>query len=147
MNDIFPLPGDQKEGLIVLVLSGLTWLCALIAKLITDAVYSKRLSSTDFLRYGGWPSAHTSSFAGIAVSIFIVQGLTVPFLISGSLAFLVVRDTLSIRPEIDKNSKATLRKDAKFLSHSIFEIFSGFLFGVFGPIIMNHLLSPYYQYL
>jgi acid phosphatase family membrane protein YuiD len=145
--DIFPLSESNKEGAIVLLLSTLTWLIALGAKFATDTISTKRVSATEFLRYGGWPSAHTSSFAGLSTAIFLSQGLSVVFLVSGAMTFLVIRDTVTIRPEIDKNSRALQRKDAKFLSHTLFEIFSGFLFGVLGPVILNRLLSPYYALL
>jgi acid phosphatase family membrane protein YuiD len=147
ISSIFPLSESNREGTIVLLLSTLTWVCALAAKFTTDTISTKKVSATDFLRYGGWPSAHTSSFAGLSTSIFIAQGLSVAFLISGAMTFLVIRDTLTIRPEIDKNSRAVQRKDAKFLSHSFFEIFSGLVFGVFGPLILNYLFTPYYALL
>lgn len=109
-----------------------------LIKACIDRIKHKKFNEIGFhgfLRYGGMPSTHTASVTSLAYSIAIIDGFTISFLLSIAIATTIMRDLVTIRGQIDKNSKNIEKiSKGKFkvfpLSHTYFEILAGFILGI-----------------
>lgn len=131
----------MNQILFMLLMIFSAWLTAELIKFSLDFWVSKRLSLRLFLGYGGFPSAHSALVGSLCASIALVEGFNSAFLVSLILAAIVVRDTVSLRDYIDKNSEHIERLSnneirLEKIAHSILEVITGLLIGIVIPIII-----------
>ncbi len=135
--------------LLVFVMVFASWATAEIIKFIVDASVNKRADVRIFLGYGGFPSAHSALVSSLCTSLLLIQGFSVSFAISLVLAGIVLRDTVTIRQYIDRNTKQIARlsrhltkeeTEIELISHSLMEISVGIAIGIVVPAILYLVL-------
>jgi acid phosphatase family membrane protein YuiD len=122
-----------------------SWSLAEIIKFFVNFFIRKKSDFRIFLAYGGFPSAHSALVSSLVFSIFLVDGLNISFVIALVLAAIVIRDTITIRKYIDKNSRhifylSNNKIKTNFISHSILEIVAGLILGILVPLIIYLLI-------
>jgi uncharacterized protein len=132
-----------KIFIIILV----SWLTAELIKVVLDIIRKKRnkLKSISLFHYGGMPSSHSTFLTSFSISIFLIEGFTISFLISLALWILILRDIMVIRGHIDQNTEniSVLSKGKlsnTILSHKLIEIIAGIFLGTFITIILYLLI-------
>jgi uncharacterized protein len=140
----------MEHSIFIIVLMILaSWITAEAIKFIVDFGINKRADIRVLLGYGGFPSAHSALVSSLCTSILLVQGISISFLISAVLASIVLRDTITIRRYIDKNTERIaqlsnhLSKDEmeiEYISHSILEIIVGVTLGIVIPVVIYMIL-------
>ena len=128
----------------ILLIVFITWLASDILKTMFDTVKNKKFRLRMLLAYGGMPSSHTTFVTSLAISIYLIEGITTAFLISCAFFIIVVRDLITLRNRIDMNSKnisKLLKKKPRpeLLSHNFMEIIVGFVLGIVLPLLLNTL--------
>jgi uncharacterized protein len=131
----------MQDAILIFWMVFLTWLFADLLKTAIDTARNKRFRLRMLLAYGGMPSSHTTFVTALAVSIFIVTGFSVEFLLSAALFILVIRDLITLRNGIDKNTLAIHhisknKTQPALLSHGALEIIAGFLIGATVPVLL-----------
>jgi acid phosphatase family membrane protein YuiD len=131
----------MRDAFLIIIMVAAAWIVAELMKFFVNFFIKKKPNPGIFLAYGGFPSAHSALVSSLVCSIFIVDGLTVPFIISMVLALIVIRDTITIRENIDKNSRYILqlsnnRIKINLISHSVIEIIAGILIGILVPLFI-----------
>lgn len=135
----------MRDIILIVLMVVTAWVAAELIKFFIDCSLNKRPNARIFLSYGGFPSAHSTLVSALCTSILLVQGLSVSFLVSLVLAAVVIRDTITLRQYIDKNSRhirelSNHSIEIDYISHSIIEIIVGIAIGVIVPSIIYLIL-------
>ncbi|MFA5188066.1 MAG: divergent PAP2 family protein [Patescibacteria group bacterium] len=78
---------------------------AQLIKVIVDSTRGK-FSWKNFNSYGGFPSSHSALVSALATEVGLLSGfLSIPFVISITLAFVVIRDAVGLRQMLGKHAK------------------------------------------
>jgi len=139
----------MQDIFIIMLMVLAAWTAAEIIKFIVDIGINKRADVRVLLGYGGFPSAHSALVSALCTSLFLMQGFSAVFVVSLVLACIVIRDTITIRRYIDKNTEkiAKLNKhlteeemEIEYISHSIMEILVGIAIGIVVPLVIYLIL-------
>lgn len=92
-----------------------------------------------FLRDGGMPSTHATIIGSSLSGIFLVQGLSMLFVLACAVGLIILRDAFGVRYAVGENAKVLKRiAGAKHVGdvvidegHTPVQILVGFLLGVF----------------
>lgn len=137
--------------------------CNLIAQILKTIVYYYQTGKWDLhwvIASGGFPSSHSSTVTGLAMTIGIQEGFnSAIFAVTAILAFIVMYDACHVRYYSGKNIELTqqLVKDLKDISnldfnnpiyseqlkyvlgHKFREVVGGFAIGLIVPILLTPL--------
>ena len=90
----------------VLISATIGWCGAEVAKLITNAVVTKKFDIKRLFGDGGMPSAHSSTVCSLAVATAFVCGIDSPiFALSAFFAFITMHDAMGVRQETGKQAQ------------------------------------------
>ncbi|MFT4343839.1 MAG: divergent PAP2 family protein [Candidatus Woesearchaeota archaeon] len=113
------------------------WLFSEVLKVIFASYRCGKLDFKACIRYGGMPSSHSAFVSSLAVSVYVVQGLSALFIVCVALAVLVVRDIMVIRGTIDSLiSELKLTKKIRLITHTPVEIGVGLGIGIIVPLLL-----------
>ncbi len=119
--------------------------CAQLVKMLINLQQHKNLSWKDLIVTGGMPSSHSAFVASLAMSLFLVEGLSSAFMISLVLAMVVIRDAFGVRLTVGKEGdvlkrllqKHRMKLDFKYSKgHTPLQAAAGTLFGIVVAIIV-----------
>ena len=125
-------------------------LTQLIKILIFKFKYKQKFHINDLIVTGNMPSAHSALVTSLAISIFLVEGLSTTFLLAAVFAVVVIRDAFGVRRTageegrlIDKIVKASKLKIKTFhysLGHTPKEVTVGIILGILSSVLVYFLL-------
>lgn len=128
------------QNILLLSATIISVILAQVIDLIISSIKSKKLILNRLWQTGGFPSSHSAGVASLATGIFLIQGLSIPFIISLSFAAVVVRDAIGVRQEVGNQSKYLNKKfKTRFnekTGHSIKEVIGGIILGVLISLIV-----------
>jgi len=138
----------MKEVAIIFLMVFFSWLAAELLKFVVASVKERKINIHSIIKYGGFPSAHAALVTSLAFSIYWMEGFTISFLIAVALMFIVIRDTITLRRTIDKNSKniskltkeKAIENEIKMIAHTNIQIFGGILVGIVIPLLIYLLI-------
>jgi len=100
-----------------------------------------------FLQNGGMPSTHTSTTVALSMTLLFNTGFTELFAVAALFTIVVMNDAMKIRLEAGEEAKIlnkVMEKDkilhkrlTKRIGHTPWEVFIGFLVGVFWAFIVS----------
>lgn len=122
---------------------------AIITQLIkfSIAIIKNKGNIKELWAYGGMPSSHASLTFSLATLVYLINGISVNFLIALVFTFVVVRDAAGLRQEISKHSKIinslntdkSLPKLNERIGHSPFQLSVGAVIGIILTILFYNL--------
>lgn len=122
---------------------------AIITQLIkfSIAIIKSKGNIKELWAYGGMPSSHASLTFSLATLAYLINGISVNFLIAIVFTFVVIRDAAGLRQEISKHSKIinslntnnNLPKLNERIGHTPFQLFVGATIGIGLTIILYYL--------
>lgn len=128
----------------------LAGLCAQLSsqvfKVIRYWIKEKRICFNQLALYGDFPSSHTAFIVGGTITAGITLGWASPIFALGVIfSAIVISDTIVQRRAIE-NTQKMLEKiagkrlfDSYFRAHTILEILSGALIGIFWSVLISLL--------
>lgn len=124
----------------------ITWLVASVIKYII-ALYNDNCTSffEEFFVTGGMPSSHSAIVTCVTVSIFLLEGVSNLFVVSGIFSLLVIRDSFGVRKSVGDQAKL-INKIAKkdhihasvkvVLGHTLYQVITGMLLGALVAVLV-----------
>jgi len=143
-----------NEGIKILIALLLAIAISQLTKiLIAKIKYKEVFDWKDLFLTGGMPSAHSSLVASLCLSIYLLEGFTIIFIMSLALTFIVIRDALGVRRsvgeegkaindiikelnEIMKGKKVKLKEVNYSLGHEPKDVLAGILIGAISALIV-----------
>jgi uncharacterized protein len=127
------------------------WVASRIVKLIIDSKSGSAKASTDYIfKDGGMPSNHTALVFGLATTILLEDGISLLFMASAILAFIVAHDAMKIRREAGKHAtllnelfsrRKSFEKLNERLGHNFKEVLAGAALGIALPAVIYILAA------
>lgn len=120
----------MMNALILSVFFG--WLASQLIKLAVRTIKARKPLWRMLFDQGGFPSSHTAFVSSLAVAVYIAEGISTAFVVSGVLAIVVVYDTLKLRANVADqaniiNKLAKTKLDTK--RHKAIDVIAGFVIG------------------
>ena len=118
---------------------------AQLVKMLINVIERKGLSWKDLIVTGGMPSSHSAFVSALAMSIFLVEGLSTSFMIALVIAMVVIRDAFGVRLTVGKEGdilkkllqKHRMRLDFKYSKgHTPLQAAAGTFFGIVVAVIV-----------
>jgi uncharacterized protein len=118
---------------------------AQLIKILLNVIHHRDLSLKDLVVTGGMPSSHSAFVSSLAMSIYLLEGISSTFMVSLVLAMVVLRDAFGVRLTVGKEGdilKKLLQKhrmnlDFKYSrGHTLLQVAVGTLFGVVVAILV-----------
>ena len=95
--------------------------------------------------YGGMPSSHTAFMTSMATSVYLIEGMSILFLFSIGMMFIVIQYVLDIKFFFDLSGRyvddmvgiftdfgqSTQKKFDNIAGHTVNQVIAGFLIGLF----------------
>ncbi len=81
------------------------WFIAQFAKFVIGIIKHRKFIPQLWVQLGGMPSAHSAVVAGLAASVYFLEGISTAFLVSLILAVIVIRDAMGVRMVVEELSK------------------------------------------
>ncbi len=106
-------------------------------KTITEIIKTKRISLSHLFIDGGMPSSHSSFVSALSTAMLLTEKLSMITLVTLAFSAIVIRDSLGVRLEVEKQKKIfkklypkeTLVEQLKREGHTTLQVFAGILFG------------------
>lgn len=99
--------------------------------------------------HGGMPSSHSACVSALAVSIYLMEGVSNLFIFSSAFAFVVIIDAVYARHEVGVHAKVinNLLKDNESklferIGHRPIEVLAGVCLGLIVTLIVHYVI-PY----
>ncbi|MCQ2527084.1 MAG: divergent PAP2 family protein [Lachnospiraceae bacterium] len=139
----------------VLISATIGWCGAEVAKLITNAVVTKKFDIKRLFGDGGMPSAHSSTVCSLAVATAFVCGIDSPiFALSTFFAFITMHDAMGVRQETGKQAQLlnkilevsditellSEKKLKELVGHTPLQVFFGGVLGILIGLAVNFLI-------
>ncbi len=122
------------------------WVVAGGLKFLVNSIKSKRLAFHQ-IGYGGMPSSHTAIVSSVVAMTAFREGVeSSAFVLSLTLAFIVIMDAMDLRRKIGQHAERlnqlapALPKLRERVGHSPVEVLAGVLTGIFTATLI-HLIS------
>lgn len=118
---------------------------AQLVKMFINIIQRKGLSWKDLIVTGGMPSSHSAFVSALAMSIFLIEGLSTSFMIALVVAMVVIRDAFGVRLTVGKEGdvlKKLLQKhrmsiDFKYSKgHTPLQAAVGTIFGIIVAVVI-----------
>lgn len=134
-----------------------SWAIAQVAKVIINAVITRKMDWTRLFGDGGMPSGHSATVSSLAVMSALVYGTgSFEFALSAIFAIVVCHDAMGVRQETGKqaviineiiNSFSILAekplsevKLKEFVGHTPLQVTAGILLGIANAFVMYQIL-------
>ena len=113
------------------------------------AIIKNKRNIKELWAYGGMPSSHASLTFSLTTLVYLINGISINFLITSVFTFIIIRDATGLRQEISKHSKIInslninkkLPKLNERIGHTPFQIFIGALIGIGLTILFYYLIK------
>jgi len=143
-----------NEGMKILIAILLAIVVSQITKvLIAKIKYKEVFDWRDLFLTGGMPSAHSALVTALCLSVYLLEGFTIRFIISLTLGFIVIRDSLGVRRsvgeegkaineiikelnEMMKGKKVELKEVHYSLGHKPADILAGIVIGIISALVI-----------
>lgn len=116
------------------------WLVSQIIKVLAGLIKHKKLNPKLLIALGGMPSSHSSTVSALATAVLLVEGVSTTFVISLVLAFIVIRDALGVRREVQKHArvlrKISNEKVLEDVGHTFPQVLAGIVIGIILALII-----------
>ena len=123
---------------------------AQLLKILFFLVRYKRLHTLDLVATGGMPSSHAALAVGLAVSVYLGEGLSTAFFITLALASIVLTDAMGVRRtagqeglllhQLIRKTGLKLREPHYALGHTPAQVIVGAVFGFVVAVLIYWLL-------
>ena len=137
------------DVLIPFIAVAAAWIVSRAIKFLLDIKSGKEVRMHSLVWDGGMPSNHASMVSGLATTVLIATGLSIEFLISLVLAFIVCHDAVKLRNQagmhamllnkMNMKTKDYVRLEER-LGHSMVQVMVGVLIGVVVPLLVYRIL-------
>jgi uncharacterized protein len=115
----------------ILLSAAIGYLTAKLIKFTKAIIRKQKKPLNQFFVTGGMPSAHTTTTAALATSIFLVEGLaSTAFAISIIFYLIVFRDAIGVRRTVGELGELTKKDIHKSKGHTIPEVTIGTILGI-----------------
>lgn len=115
-------------------------------KIIYNTYHKHSFQFQDLFETGGMPSSHTAAVTALTLSIYLIEGLSTAFLISLTLAIIVIRDAIGVRyssgiqgeliTKLLKKHKIKIKKAPHFaLGHTPLQVLIGCVIGIVAALL------------
>jgi hypothetical protein len=112
----------------------LTWFLGQLLKVALDWKNRSGNWIENITELGGMPSTHAVVVAAVTTAVFLDQGVTSLFLVTGIFSIIVIRDAIGVRQEVEEHAKILNKKFKTKLQenvgHTFREVLVGVLFGI-----------------
>ncbi|MFT4312807.1 MAG: divergent PAP2 family protein [Candidatus Woesearchaeota archaeon] len=134
---------------IIILFPLVSWLVSQLLKNIVFWFSERKISAKYLLTDGGIPSSHSAVMTSLTIGIYLVEGFSPVFYLSGIVSLIVFRDAFGVRLESSKQAKVLNELLAKEHSHKVLselightkkQVFAGILTGVFVSLILLSIL-------
>ncbi|MBN2566509.1 divergent PAP2 family protein [Candidatus Woesearchaeota archaeon] len=120
------------------------WFGAQLIKVIIFAAEKRRFDARLLYATGGMPSGHAASVSALTVAIYLYEGVSTAFVLSGVFALVVIRDALYFRSlsqadylladeTTPKKALAAMRVKPR---HTLAQVLVGILFGTIIALVV-----------
>jgi len=121
------------------------WLIALIVKIFSTSLASKKFGLKDILKNGGMPSFHTTTISVVTIGILIVQGFSELFFLALVIFIIISVDAMGVRKNIEVQGKELnklLKKPINISQgHTIFEVLIGLIIGAGSALVHGFIMG------
>jgi hypothetical protein len=118
----------------------LAWFATQLIKAVIGFYRKKKLSLGMIFETGGMPSSHSSTVSALATAVLLTEGVSTSFIVSLVLAFIVIRDALGVREEVQKHAMLLRKISNEKISEDVGHTFSQVLVGVIIGVVVASII-------